>query len=295
MTIYDETQQSRSKAGEWGPKLHSHPELEPFIPKMDNYVSTTESETAIWYLDEAGNLHRTNGPAVERDGTHLDNHYYIHGKEIFAPDNTGYDLQSVDAYGTQLWVSGSGNRTVTVDHEGSQEFRRDGDMHRDGAPAVVDVHGRGRWFRNDSEIPSPWPKPADITRSKKADTVTTTGSRYVEGTDPKTIAKNLRVDIAYALTTGILDNDFGHVEFNVRVAKDRREDRPTIAVDVTGLTADRVIRDSDEGTDPFHTDEARTIIRTLTALGESYNRTTIHNGTDSIQSPFYFNVNIPTR
>jgi hypothetical protein len=60
------------------------------------------------------------------------------------------------------------------------------------------------------------------------------------------------------------------------------------------MPRDRAIRDNDEGDQPLHTDEAIEMLRALRSLGQARNKVTAHNGTDSIESPFWFDANITT-
>jgi hypothetical protein len=292
MKPFTEADHPRAGSGEFKEKLQSAPELpsltlDPSAP-IANYTRTEESETAIWHYNELDELHRIDGPAVERDGE--DNHYFLNGVEIFPPDS-GLDLDTVTNDGTQTWTAG--NRIVFVVLGKHTIFTEGGEFHRDGGPALIVEGGTDAWMQRGQKIENPIPAAPTVTVDEEANTTTTTGSRYDEAAEASDVAKELRKDIKQLIGAGVL-SELGGVTYKVSVRSQRRQDRPEITVTVDGLPRERVIRDNDQSDDPLHTDEATEMLRALRNLGQARNKVTAHNGTDSIKSPFWFDANITT-
>lgn len=266
-------------------------ELDPFSANpepMANFTEEVPLLSTTTYMNEHG-FHRTNGFAVESDDyTGL---YFINGEPVGTPDGTtDFNLTNVDADGTQHWTSAGGGRTAIVRANGTTIFYQDYDVHREGGPAVVNADSTEAWFSNGTQIPNPWPAAPTLSEDTRADTKTAEGSRYVEGRPVKEIAAALKADIALALRAGTLDR-LG-LTYTVSVNPNRREDRPTVNVVVSGMPRWRIVREGEPSDQPFHSDEVLVINRALERLGQAYNKTTVHNGTDSIQSPFWFNTTI---
>ena len=257
--------------------------------RLSNYTKVRESETTIWHFDDNDDLHRVNGPAIERDGGPI--HYFVRGTEIFPPDDTGFDLASVAEDGVQRWTSGTGNRECMVGADGSRTFYRDGDIHRNGAPAIIDADGTEHWYRYDKEIASPWPAPATVTIDEASGTTTTIGSRYDETLEATAVARSIRSDIDHGIDTGILPD----LDYSVHTIRSRGDAVRTIQVEVNGLPRQFVVRDGEPTDQPFHSDEMLAILRPLESFGESRNKVTTDNGTDSASRSFHFTVSVPTR
>ena len=274
-------------------KVPSPHELEAFSPDpvpMANFTEQADLPSTTTYMNAYG-FHRTNGFALEKpDGTGL---YFINGQQVETPDETAdFNLLGVEADGTQNWMSAGGGRTVVVRPDGTKVFYQDYDVHREGGPAYIGADGSEAWFSGGTQIPGPWPADPILSEDTRADTKTREGSRYVEGRPAAEIAAAIREDVALALRAGTLDR-LG-LKYTVRVAPNRREDRPTIKVTVTGMPAWRIVREGEPYDQPFHSDEALAITETLERIGQAYNKTTVHNGTDSIKSPFWFDTTITT-
>jgi hypothetical protein len=192
----------RAGSGEFKDKPQSAPEiatftLDPSAP-IANYTRTEESETAIWHYNDLDELHRIDGPAIERDGE--DNHYFLNGVEVFPPDNTGLDLDTVTNDGTQSWTAG--NRIVFVVLGKHTIFTEGGDVHRDGGPAIVVDGGIDAWLQHGRRIDNPIPAAPSVFVDEEADTTTTTGSRYDESAEASDVAKALRHDIKQLIDHG---------------------------------------------------------------------------------------------
>jgi hypothetical protein len=293
MKPFTESDHSRAGSGEFRDKPQSAPELprlklDPSAP-IANYTRTEESVAAIWHFNDADELHRIDGPAVERDGE--DNHYFLNGMEIFPPDTSGLDLDTVTNDGTQTWTAS--NRIVFVVLGKHTIFTEGGEFHRDGAPAIIVDGGTDAWMQRGRKIENPIPAAPTVTIDEEADTTTTTGSRYDEAAEASDVAKELRKDIKQFIGAGVLSEHAG-VTYKVSVRPQRRQDRTEITITVDGLARDRVIRDNDESDAPLHADEATEMLRALRSLGQARNKVTAHHGTDSISSPFWFDANITT-
>jgi hypothetical protein len=294
MTKISDIQDRDRKTGQFGPAFVRPPAItlnaDSTVSASNYDMSTTVDDVTRYTRD--GVLHRMNGLAVERlNPTNYTGEYWVDGVRVTEPDDSqDFDLVDVTDDGTQTWQSAGGNRTVTVHVDGTREFYRDGDLDRAGAPALEEPGTKGRWFRGGTEMPCPWPDLPTVTANQSADTITTEGQHFIAGRPAKEIAADLRKAIAAGTRAGILD-DLG-ITYTVKVHPNSKEDRPTIHVTVTGLTNDRIIRAHEPNDQPFHSDEALAITSALERLGQAYNKTTVHNGTDSIQSLFWFNTSL---
>jgi hypothetical protein len=249
-----------------------------------------ENEGRLYKL--RGEKHRTDGHAIEvTSPTSVEGRYFLHNVEVFAPDEDLY-LDSVNVDGDQDWSSPNGGRQARRYDDGRVTHWVDGDYHRAGGPALIAADGTERWFVRGREIDSPWPAEDTRTENIKADTKTRTGANYDEWSSAKEDAAKLREDIKAGIAAGTLD-DIG-ISYDVEVSARKREDRPEIKIIASGLSRNRLKRENWltdlDGNPSIFSDEALKIQRALERLGESYNSTTVHNGTDSIQSKFALNV-----
>lgn len=103
-------------------------------------MEVAEDGTRVWHLD--GQLHREDGPAVERaDGHH------------------------------EWWVNGQLHRTdgPAVEYAtGYREWYLAGQLHRTDGPAIECATGYREWFLNDREMPfSEWLGAVDRTEEER--------------------------------------------------------------------------------------------------------------------------------
>ena len=282
MSTHDENLHPRASGGQWTDKAQSAPDIS-LTYRMPNFDRTVSSEhTTFHSLD--GQLHRTNGPAVERrDGTHP--HWYLHDVEIFPPDDTGFDLMSVELDGTQHWVSGSANRLVDVSPDGRTVFTRDGDIHRTGGPAIIDADGTEHWYLNDREIDSPFPPAPTVTEDNTRQTITTTGAFHDPQDRHTDVSKKVEAQILAAVDAGVLP-DLG-MTYEVRPNRHFKLGGFKIMVTVSGMSRDQVVRDSD-GSEPFYTDEALRVHDLIESFGQSHNVTTVDKELDGVWNAFEF-------
>lgn len=249
---------------------------------------------AISYLRD-GKLHCNDYFAINWRGDMGDGRdfeAFHHGKPLHDPaPELGLIFRGIDKDGIQNWSSG--NNAVCVDEEGTAFFYRDGDLHRDGAPAVVRPNGDDEWWIHDKQIPSPWPKPA--RRKERSPGVTqVTGASFEEGRDIKDVAARLREDIKAAQYAGILP---GGGTIDVKVTIGRAAKSESVNVSVSGLYRTDILNPHrNEPGEPFHTAEGERIIATLNTLGDDYNNWTEGPNASAQERAFWLNANLdPTK
>lgn len=242
---------------------------------------------AISYLHD-GKLHRNDGFAINWRGSMSENNNFeafLNGKYLPDPaPEFGLNFQGIRD-GVQVWSSG--NNEVDVDEEGSLYFYRDGDQHREGAPAVVRPNGDDEWWIHDKHIPSPQPKPAH--REERYPGLTqVTGASFEEGRDIKDVAVHLRDDLKAAQYAGVLPHG---AKINVtigRAAKSR-----SVNIDVQGIHRSELLNPSrDEPGEPWYTPEGERIVATLNLIGNDYNRWTEGPSASPQERTFWLNVNV---
>ena len=150
--------------------------------------------------------HRQNGPAIFRPT--LREVYCLYGEEVTPPDiaggtEIGLRLDHVDRSGTQYWRTEDQYEALV---NGTQSFFLDGDLHRDGGPAIIAADGTEHWMRYGREFPSPLPgEPTVKTEMVGTEKfVTTVGAKYNPALSAQEIGKRLRSDLNYAKAVGIL-------------------------------------------------------------------------------------------
>lgn len=235
-------------------------------------------------IDEPGELHRTDGPALFHEDGSLD--YYLHGQKL-TPPAPGAVLVSVTPASNgmsavQDWeVDAEGKDTVTV--VGPEiEYRREGELHRDGGPAVVG-HGEEVWCQYGRVVASPIPPEPTIT-THPGDYTTVTGHRYEEGATIKTVAGKLRYDVKHAARLGVVPRGA-----DAKVSYDSRT--KTVRIEVKGLLAeDLYAEDRLEPGRPFYTPEAGAMFENLNKIGRAYARETRQAGTDYDDHNFQLQV-----
>ena len=121
--------------------------------KFENYSEIPKGFTAIaewpdgskeWYMD--GNLHRVDGPAIERaDGP---KQWYFNGKR-HRVDGPAWEC----ANGEKQWfVDGKRHRVdgpAIEWHDGRKQWHLNGKLHRVDGPAVERPDGTKEWWLND--------------------------------------------------------------------------------------------------------------------------------------------------
>lgn len=127
-----------------------------------------------------GKMHRDNGPALF--GPEGDYQHWISGQPVVAPQSD-LILREIDSEGTQHWESPSGKRTATRTADGYEEHRQDGDLHRDGGPALVHRRGEGDWYQHGTYVECPVPETPRL-----GSTPSVVGANYNENHSPKDIA-----------------------------------------------------------------------------------------------------------
>lgn len=199
-----------------------------------------DAEGAISYFRN-GKLHREDGYALDWRATPSgigDMEAYLDGVLLHDPAyEIGFDFQGIARTPegiVQNWSSGSGHYTATVAEDSTTTFYRDGDIHRDGAPAIVkdDHNFTPKWFQNGKEIPCPIPDGPTvkvISEARNADLTRYTGSAYREDREVKDIAKDIRADLKRAQDAGVLPYN---AEFKVTSRRDSMS--KSIIIQVSG-------------------------------------------------------------
>jgi len=109
-----------------------------------------EEKEPISYRNELGQLHREDGPAVERkDGI---NSYYLKGKAL--SENEYYKIPRTDEEGNKRWFNENGklhrdDDLPAVDLvNGYKVWYQNGIIHRNDNPAVIYPNGTTKWYMN---------------------------------------------------------------------------------------------------------------------------------------------------
>jgi len=127
---------------------------------------------------EANQLHRSNGPAVERffdDGSYAFEYFhhgirhrldgpalqYKDGGQIWYINGETSRLDDGPVWtkgdGTQIWMDKKSNLhrvdgPAVIYPNGSQYWYQNGKLHREDGPAITDVHGTQEWWINNNLI-----------------------------------------------------------------------------------------------------------------------------------------------
>lgn len=126
--------------GQWAPTQHEEADIDlgPTGPTMTQLSASTRE----WHQD--GQLHRTDGPALERDDGYRE--WYQHGK-LHRDDGPAIEHPG----GLRVWYQhGLRHRTDGPAEEnslGDRSWYQHGKLHRMDGPAVES----GGWFRHRSE------------------------------------------------------------------------------------------------------------------------------------------------
>ncbi|WAC50284.1 hypothetical protein [Frigoribacterium sp. SL97] len=297
MKKFDEANHPRAAAGTFTDKAQTTPDisLHAASARMPNYDSVEETAGATWHYDAEGQPHRTDGPALLlTDGD--DHAYYLHGQHIVPPGDD-IDLGHVTEDGTQHWTSGGGNTTVTVEPDGKVSWRRDGDLHRTGGPAVIDSDGTQHWYLNDKPVPAPLP--AEPTVEKKpfgpdGELITITGAKHValapgeRNAAAVRTAANIRTDLAAAVAAGVLnDGTITGAKYTVRTKTHPGFETPTITITVDGLQESFITPQRGPLAHPGGlTHEALHLRQTIRDIAGAYNKVTHDTGTDYLAEDF---------
>lgn len=153
-----------------------------------------------------GALHRLDDFALDEGGSYsgeMDFSAWVDGIRQTDPDPE-LGLSNFRREGSVNHWSG-GNWQVEHDtnpQNGYIRFKYDGDVHRDGAPAVFEASKEPRWFQHDTELPNPVPSaPTPIVSSSKT---VVQGSNYEPGEAPEKTAERLREKLTLAARAGWL-------------------------------------------------------------------------------------------
>ena len=147
--------------GQFAPEIHAEPEVaidsrasappgpEPAGARAEVASTRTEADGEVRWINEAGHLHRTDGPAVER--AYGQQEWWLHGQ----PHRTdGPAILCPEGY-RAWWVNGVRHRLdgPAVDYaSGLAEWWVNGVRHRLDGPAVVSPRGDVRWFVDGKEV-----------------------------------------------------------------------------------------------------------------------------------------------
>lgn len=98
------------------------------------------------------------------------------------------------------------NYAATQHADGSVVFTYDGDVHREGAPAIIEADGTERWFIHDTEVADPRPRPykEETVPGTRPPITRCTGAKWNPDVPVKDVAKALRADIEHARRTGLI-------------------------------------------------------------------------------------------
>ncbi|MFO0190305.1 MAG: hypothetical protein ACK54F_03545 [Planctomycetia bacterium] len=102
-----------------------------------------------WYYNKQGQLHRTDGPAIEWvDGNKS---WYVNG-QLHRPDGPAVEWDDGDK---EWWVNGKLHRTDGPAYEwadGSKAWYVNGQRHRPDGPAIEWAHGSKEWWVNGQQL-----------------------------------------------------------------------------------------------------------------------------------------------
>lgn len=248
MSNFDESLVIRDAAGQFGEKHHSGAEVT--LPGAEAWRSTayvgidtipdapgTKFDQAqpggydeIWLNGDGhlrffqrGKMHRSDGPALfGPDGEY---EHWVDGHPV-SPPQPDLILRSINEEGTQAWASASGKREAIRYRDGFEEHRQDGDLHRDGGPALAHDYGLGNWYQHGTMQESPIPDDPTYDGTGGA-----TGSLFDEGRTPKAITK----EVGSLFQTG-RDAGMFHLGTDAEVAVSAtRGQTPTITLTVSGM------------------------------------------------------------
>lgn len=235
---------------------------------------------SVGFFSADGLLHRSAGAAHVGKNGELE--YYLHGRKLTPPAD-GAHLTEVDPQGTAHWAVGSeGKETVTIWSDGVTEYRREGELHRDGLPALCAEGSEDLWFRYGVQMKSPMPGNPKLTND--GEFITSTGANFDENASLKETAGRLRYDVNYAARLGVIPSN---AEAKVRYDTQAK----TVRIEVTGLTReDLYAADGFDADSMFHTAEAERVRHQLNVIGNAYTQETREQGTDYARNNFDLNV-----
>jgi hypothetical protein len=230
-------------------------------------VHDTDDGPLVYELH--GNRHNTAGYAYEgreslAGGTDTFE-VWIRGEHTPNPDpDLHFDGQASN--GDLSWSAG--NFTVVKDGYGNTVWRRDGDLHRTGGPAIVNDDGEERWYLNDHEVREPLPEAPTVERHGSDDRGYSrhTGVNFREDLDTKTIASGVKDFVDHAKNMGYLPADAEY-----KVSHRTRDGHSTVTIAVEGGNA-MVNPDWAEPGQAFYTPEGQKAYDALTRIGQSYAR-----------------------
>ena len=232
---------------------------------------------------ELGQLHSSTGAAVvHEDGSE---EFWLHGERMMPPEED-YRLQNVTPSGIIQWRAGD-NRTVDIHPDGLQLFFRDGDLHRDGAPAAIFSDGKPpRWFRGGTEQANPVPEATTATTAKVdgvwGQVTTRTGAKFEEGRAITAISKDLRGALAHAKELQYIPEHNNLVNYAVTHSDTKRGGR-RITVTVSGFSHADLYGPND---DTFLTPETMVVKTKLQKIVDSYNQVAIEDSGDYLKKDF---------
>ena len=129
--------------GQFAPEAHAEPEvsLATNAPERESTPATDGNGDTLWFTAE-GQLHRTDGPAIERaDGGRF---WYVDG-QLHRTDGPACEVDD----DRQWWVNGQLHRTDGPAIEIANGYRAwflHGQRHRSDGPAVERADGSKEWW-----------------------------------------------------------------------------------------------------------------------------------------------------
>lgn len=268
----------------------------PFIPPVPGFLLTDPDpkggfDEVVRFPDgttgftRRGFYHRSNGPAVFlADGSFA---FYLNGEKITPPDQgtgaeIGLCLRSVSDDGTQQWASASGEDEALVLSDGTKVFYHDGELHRDGGPAIILPDGSGQWAQHGTFYANPIPAPPTVTSvgTGPAEYVTTTGSKYDEHMDLGDVAKAVRADLKLAVAAGAIPSNV-----KVSVTQEKYSMGQSLNVRVSGFHRTELFT-CDESGDETRTADQQRMTDQLEQIVDAYRKTTTDRHTDYWNASF---------
>jgi hypothetical protein len=228
-----------------------------------------------------GKLHNENGWALDwRTGNddQKDWEAYLNGERLQDPDESiGHCFTGrTDYHGEPASIWTACDYETRVFDNGRTEFWLDGDLHRDGAPAIIASEADQAdgipdlWFSHGTLIWNPRPAaPQRETYGTGDKTFTRVfGSRFESGRDVKDTAVLLRDHLAHAKRAGLLPS---RAEITVRTRKTTVPH--SIDITVTGIpNRDYLNPNRELEGEPFRSAAGTKLYKQLDEIVSAYNR-----------------------